>query len=406
MMLRFAILGGGVSVAPLCTALAAAAAVSDRFDIRVHAHNAYRLRLICTHCAHLLSRLGRTGWTVTACSSAAEAVSGAAAIALLVRVGGLAARARDEEFPAAFGIPGDEGLGPGGYANALRTLPVLDRMSHVIRKHAPAAKVFNLMAPLGLSTRLLLERELDAVGVCELPSDTECALVQACGAAARPLHYAGLNHLGWFAPSTENAGEFFSGALRKELADAATVARYGAVPLKYYYSVFDTSAGRRLGMNTVAGRARRLMDMNEAVLRDFAVRPGEASPAQAERPTPWLAGALVPMLIAHLGGIAWDGYANVANSGLAPDVPASAVIETRVTLSSAALIAEPWPQAFSRPVREFLAAMGHADDLAYRAWREERRTLLEEAVQVLPYGLDPAVASLLADAIFESARCV
>ncbi len=62
-------------------------------------------------------------------ASAVEASSGADVIVLMIRVGGLAARRDDEDLSRRFGMPGDEGLGPGGAANALRTLPVLAELA-------------------------------------------------------------------------------------------------------------------------------------------------------------------------------------------------------------------------------------------------------------------------------------
>jgi 6-phospho-beta-glucosidase len=39
------------------------------------------------------------------------------------RAGGLAARSNDEKIPLKYGIIGQETTGPGGFANALRTIP-------------------------------------------------------------------------------------------------------------------------------------------------------------------------------------------------------------------------------------------------------------------------------------------
>src|SRR5258706_6397826 len=77
--------------------------------------------------------------TVSETSDLTAALSGADYVINQVRVGGLAARAYDETFPITFDIPGEETVGPGGFANSLRTVPEVIRICHEIEKHAPDA---------------------------------------------------------------------------------------------------------------------------------------------------------------------------------------------------------------------------------------------------------------------------
>jgi 6-phospho-beta-glucosidase len=399
-----AVIGGGVSVSELCAELARAAPRAlDDLDIRLVAQDFARLSVIAGHSSRLVARLGRRQWSVTACATLEQGIGGAAAVVLLVRVGGLAARMIDEQFPVVFGATGDEGLGPGGYANALRTLPVLDDLASGIRGHAPAPRVFNLMAPLGLTTRLLLDRGIDAVGVCELPIVTEQALERLDSSSPRaPLSYAGLNHLGWFWPDPESRG-MLAAAVRCGLAGAEAVERFGAVPLKYYYRMFDPGAAARLGMASPPGRAVQLADLVQRVTQDFAQRPGRHSRALGERPMPWFRDALVPMLIAHLCGTRWRGFANVRNDALTADLPAGAIIETRLEVNGRRLTPRAWPAPLPRPVREFVATIARAESLVYQAWRDDDPALVREALRVCSWGCDPAQVEPLTRAIVEGA---
>ena len=63
-----------------------------------------------------------------------SAVAGARYIVNHVRVGGMQARVRDEKLPPRQGMIGDESLGAGGFANAMRTLPVVLQMAAAIEK--------------------------------------------------------------------------------------------------------------------------------------------------------------------------------------------------------------------------------------------------------------------------------
>ena len=66
-----------------------------------------------------------------------EALSGADYVINQIRVGGLKARVFDETFPQEFGLPGEETVGPGGFANASRTIPVVLEYAHLMERIAP-----------------------------------------------------------------------------------------------------------------------------------------------------------------------------------------------------------------------------------------------------------------------------
>ena len=122
--LGITIVGGGVYAPRLCEALAHTlpAAVAR---LSLSARHPARLQVLAAHAAGRLSAI-RPEWSVVAAPSLAAALEHSSLVVLLARVGGFAARAWDEEFPRRYGLVGDEGLGPGGIANAWRTIPELD----------------------------------------------------------------------------------------------------------------------------------------------------------------------------------------------------------------------------------------------------------------------------------------
>lgn len=67
----------------------------------------------------------------------AAALAGADHVLNQIRVGGLEARAFDESFPREIGLPGEETVGPGGFANASRTIPVVLQYAQEIERLAP-----------------------------------------------------------------------------------------------------------------------------------------------------------------------------------------------------------------------------------------------------------------------------
>lgn len=403
-----AIIGGGISAATLVGQLPGAVD-HDRLDVRLAAQDLDRLAVIADHGRALVA--GRTGWTVTACRSVEQAVAGADVVVVMVRVGGLAARRADEEMAWAHGIPGDEGLGPAGAANALRTLPVLVEMARHLEAAAPGATVLNMVAPLGLTTRVLLDHGVDATGVCELPAVTEAALVEALASTApgRPveLAYAGLNHLGWFWPAASEAGAppvDLAPLVAGDLVDPVVLDRFGAIPLKYYYWLFDTDAADRLGISRDAGRTAHLIALRDRAVDEMAAAPGSDSPALAGRPTPWFEEGLVPMLRAVVAGTPWSGFANVRNDGLVPEIGPDVVVEVRATIEGGRLRPTPSEETMPTAVRSFVDSSARAEDLIYRSWRDGGRDLLVDALVEGPHHIDPAAAGVLARAIRSAAE--
>jgi 6-phospho-beta-glucosidase len=332
-----------------------------------------------------------------AAPSLRAAVVGAAAVVLLIRVGGFAARAHDEEFPAAFAHVGDEGLGLGGMANAWRTLPVLGGVAATLRRHARTARVVNLVAPLGLTTRLLLDDGLPAIGVCELPARTLRWLVRR-GARESALRYGGLNHLGWFWPRGTTLRGAFRRALARPLVDVDVARRYGAIPLSYFYDVFAPASARRLGRASSAGRARYLARLGNALVQRYVATPGADVPEMRERPTPWYRDAVVPALATTLGGRPRPGFANVRNGGIMPELPEDAVIEVRARLRIDGASPEP-PGPPPGRVVDFLRSVALADAFTYEAARLRDASRLAAAVKALPLDVPARRLSALIDCI-------
>ena len=71
-------------------------------------------------------------------STEIEAIDGAEYVVVQLRVGGNQARYRDETIPPRFGCIGQETTGPGGFAKALRTVPVVLELAELTaRRGAP-----------------------------------------------------------------------------------------------------------------------------------------------------------------------------------------------------------------------------------------------------------------------------
>ncbi len=84
----------------------------------------------------------RVGWSgnLTLTADRDEALEGADFVIVQLRVGGQAARFQDETIPLRFGCIGQETTGAGGFAKALRTVPVVLELARRRRAAARRAR--------------------------------------------------------------------------------------------------------------------------------------------------------------------------------------------------------------------------------------------------------------------------
>jgi len=130
-----------------------------------------------------------------------SAITGSAFILCQIRVGGLAGRVIDEKVPLRYDVIGQETVGPGGFAMALRALPVMLDIARDIERHAPDAWLINYANPSGMVAALLAKHaKIKAISICDVPIGIQYFLADALkvGRNRVKLDYVGLNHLGWF----------------------------------------------------------------------------------------------------------------------------------------------------------------------------------------------------------------
>jgi 6-phospho-beta-glucosidase len=132
--------------------------------------------------------------TAEACVEAADFVFTS------IRVGGIERRARDEATALAHGIVGQETIGPGGFAMAMRTIPPMVRYAAEVARRAPHAWIVNFTNPVGIVTQAVREATgARIIGICDTPTELfeEIAHALELPSADCAFDYFGLNHLGW-----------------------------------------------------------------------------------------------------------------------------------------------------------------------------------------------------------------
>src|SRR5919106_3037582 len=128
--------------------------------------DAERLEVVGGLARRMLDRLGWPGRLVLT-GDRHEAIDGADFVLLQLRVGGQAARLVDETLPVRFGTLGQETTGAGGFAKALRTVPVVLELAELTRRRAaPGAWFVDFANPVGIVTQALLDQGHRAIGLC------------------------------------------------------------------------------------------------------------------------------------------------------------------------------------------------------------------------------------------------
>ncbi|ERK69159.1 putative 6-phospho-beta-glucosidase [Leifsonia aquatica ATCC 14665] len=314
-----------------------------------------RLRLVGGMSDRMFRAAGHTGRIVPT-SDLVAGVADADAVLIQLRVGGQAARHGDETFPHECGCIGQETTGPGGFAKALRTVPVVLSVADVIRRHAkPDAWIVDFTNPVGIVTRALLNEGHRAVGLCNVAIGFQRRFANLLGVdhTQVQLGHVGLNHLTWERSVTVTDGNgardalpALLGAHLGELAEeielpASLLSLLGNVPsyyLRYYYA-HDEVLREQLDAPT---RAEAVQRVERELLELYADPAVDSKPEQlSQRGGAFYSEAAVD-LIASLTSDRGDvQVVNLRNDGSLPFLPDDHVIEVPATVGAAGLAALP-----------------------------------------------------------------
>ncbi|CAM5365341.1 MULTISPECIES: 6-phospho-beta-glucosidase [Streptomyces] len=304
--------------------------------------DAGRLELVGGLARRIFARQGHPG-TVTTTADLDAGVEGADAVLLQLRVGGQAARQRDESWPLECGCVGQETTGAGGLAKALRTVPVVLDMAERVRRTNPDAWIIDFTNPVGIVTRALLRAGHKAVGLCNVAIGFQRKFARLLDVAPADVHlgHVGLNHLSWETsvriggPDGEDVlprlltghGDTIAADLRlpRPLLD-----RLGVVPsyyLRYFYAHDEVVGELRAGPS----RAEKVAAMERELLELYADPTLDQKPELlARRGGAFYSEAAVDLAAALLGrGGSPFQVVNVRNDGTLPFLPDDAVIEVQ-----------------------------------------------------------------------------
>lgn len=319
-------------------------------------------------------------------------MAGASYVITQLRVGGMAARQRDEYLGQRHGLIGQETTGVGGMAKALRTIPVLLEIAADLRELAPGALLVNFTNPAGLVTEALARYAPDvpAVGVCNVPITAKMHILKllaefasqdarlpgaefassdansdatSAGLPIAPeraeLNTLGLNHLSWHRGFTIDGEDVWPLVIEGTLAelqksdhpdwDPALIATLQLLPnyyLSYYYYT-----GKKLAeqANWPPSRAEQVMQVEADLLAQYADPLQIAPPADLmKRGGAWYSTLATQLLSAHYNDLNETHIVNVPQRGAVAGWPGDWVLEMPCRISRRGvepLAADPLPPA-------------------------------------------------------------
>ena len=281
--MKLAVVGAGSTYTP---ELVSGLSRLDVDELWLHDIERERLDIVGGLAARMLEQAGYRG-ALELTDDLDRAVEGADFVLVQIRVGGQDARFRDETVPLACGCIGQETTGAGGFAKAMRTVPVVLGIGDRVRSLAPDAWIVDFTNPVGIVTRALLDAGHRAVGLCNVAIGFQRMFARWLEVEPERVvvDQVGLNHLTWVRAARLDGEDVLPDLLAEhgdELADQFELPRrlldeLGAVPsyyLRYFYA-HDRVLAEQLGDTP---RAARVAEIESALLEMYR------DPALVEKP--------------------------------------------------------------------------------------------------------------------------
>jgi 6-phospho-beta-glucosidase len=381
--MKLAVVGGGSTYTPeLVDGIARLSSEVKVSELVLVDPDEARLAAVGPVSARIMQAYGhpaRLSWT----TALDEGLDGAGAVLMQLRIGGQAARQRDETWPLEYGCVGQETTGAGGLAKALRTVPVILDIAERARQRAAAdAWIIDFTNPVGIVTRALLDAGHRAVGLCNVAIGFQRSFAELLGVAPGEvaLDHVGLNHLTWERAAVVDGTDRLPGLIAAHGPEIAghtgmpqsVLDDLKAVPSYYlrYFWTHDAVVAAERGRPT---RAEEVSKIEDQLLEMYADPALNHKPALlGERGGAYYSEAAVALLASLVSDTGDQQVVNVRNRGTLPFLPADAVIEVPAVIGASG--AHPVPVTPLSPLmRGLVAHVSAYEELAVDAARRGGR---------------------------------
>ncbi len=271
------------------------------------------------------------------------------------RVGGLDARANDERIPLTYDVIGQETVGPGGFAKALRTIPVILDICKEIELYSNDAWLINFTNPAGMVTEAVHKyTSVKAIGLCNVPINMKqmTAAILEVDRDDVDMSFAGLNHLVYATKVFVN-GEDKMVTLIERIAEGRNMNMRNihdapwekdflqalkALPCpyhRYYYMMDEMLIEEKEAVELRGTRAEQVKVIEKGLFETYKNPNLDVKPKELEE----RGGSLYSeAAISLITSIVTNDHAihtvNVPNNGTIPNLPDDVVIEVSCVVNS------------------------------------------------------------------------
>lgn len=350
--IKIAVIGGGSSYTPeLVEGLIARRETVELRELALVdvEQGREKVETIAALTRRMLAKNGMEAVNVTVHFQPDEAIRGASFVLTQLRVGQLKARAADERLGLKYNLIGQETTGVGGFAKALRTIPVMLNIARKVEALAPEAWIINFTNPAGIVTEAV-QRHTKAkiIGLCNVPITMHHMLAQMLDEPfeALRLRFAGLNHMVWVHEvnvrgenrTREVIDKLCNGAtmtmnnIKEAPWPAALLRALGAIPCpyhRYFYLTREMLEEEQADAKAGGTRAEQVMKVEDSLFRQYRDPQLDHKPeALRFRGGAFYSQVALELIAAIHNDTGAQLVVNTANLGAIQGLAADAVVET------------------------------------------------------------------------------
>jgi len=374
--MKIVVIGGGSTYTPeLIKGLIARNTALNLREVWLVDPDAERLQIVGSFAQRMVSH-ANAGFRVELTADRQLALEDADYVVTQFRVGGQQARRNDELLGRRHRLVGQETTGVGGFAKALRTIPVALDIARDMRAIAPQAILLNFTNPAGLVTEAVARHGgVPVIGLCNNAINAQRAIARMFNVPPEQvfIEQVGLNHLNWIRRVTINGDDATDAVLEAYVEHLRhdedpihfpprLIQMLRAIPssyLRYFYLTPQIIAQQESGAPT---RADVVMDVERRLLARYAdPNLREMPPELMERGGAYYstaAAALIESL--HTGDNAIH-VVNTRNNSAIPNLADDVVVEMPCTVGKHG--ATPIPVAPLEPIFHGLTCQVKAYEL-------------------------------------------
>lgn len=356
--MKITVIGGGSSYTPeLVEGLIARHASLPMAELALVDVEAGRekVEIIAALSRRMLDRNGLEAIKVSVHFDADDAIRGSSFVLTQLRVGQLPARAADERLGLSHKLLGQETTGVGGFAKALRTIPVMLDIARRVERLAPDAWIINFTNPAGIVTEAVSRHsKAKIIGLCNVPVTMHHMIADMLKLPYGDvsLRFAGLNHMVWV-HQVLAAGRDATDEVIEMLCDGEQLSMNNikaipwppellralrAIPCPYHRYFWQTRTmleDELADADSKGTRAEQVMKVEASLFKLYADPNLDKKPEElSQRGGSFYSEVAVQLINALHNNLGIEMVVNTDNNGAIQGLPDDAVIETNCLIDA------------------------------------------------------------------------